>query len=117
MLLPKIDSALDVASLIQTLRVYLSRDVLGISGLLFFQHRLGSSTAMPEWCSMPRASARLKRSAMRHGLSLSPLGLAESAAQFGLHGPFDNWHHLLLKPPSSSAAAARGRHLQGSAVR
>src|ERR1700687_957808 len=80
MLLPKIDRALDVPPGIQTLRVYLSRDVLGISGLLFCQHRLGSSTAMP------------------HGLFLTPLGLAESAAQFGFHSPFDNWHQLFLKP-------------------
>src|ERR1700686_1996220 len=33
-----------------------------------------------------------------HRLSLRPLGLAESAGQFGLHSPFHNWHQLLLKP-------------------
>jgi hypothetical protein len=38
MLLPKIDRALDVAPLIRTLLVYLSRYVLGVSSLLSFQH-------------------------------------------------------------------------------
>src|ERR1700687_4598823 len=67
MLLPKIDSALDVPPVIQTLRVYLSRDVLRISGLLFFQHRLGSSPADTCFCQRLIARWMSRRSFRRSG--------------------------------------------------